>query len=94
MEISGCRKRYIDDLVQDHTQNTPDSKVHGAYMGPTWGRQDPVGPHVGPMILAIRDRVSAQPSPADSPAPQSRLASRGQINSILADVGRKTPFEF
>ena len=25
----------------------PDSKVHGAYMGPTWGRQDPVGPHVG-----------------------------------------------
>ena len=31
----------------------PDSKVHGAYMGPTWGRQDPGGPHVGPMILAI-----------------------------------------
>ena len=22
-------------------------------MGPTWGRQDPGGPHVGPMILAI-----------------------------------------
>ena len=32
----------------------PDSKVHGAYMGPTWGRQDPGGPHVGPMNLAIR----------------------------------------
>ena len=31
----------------------PDSKVHGAYMGPTWDRQDPGGPHVGPMILAI-----------------------------------------
>ena len=31
----------------------PDSKVHGAYMGPTWGRQDPGGPHVGPMNLAI-----------------------------------------
>ena len=32
-----------------------DIKVHGAYMGPTWGRQDPGGPHVGPMNLAIRD---------------------------------------
>ena len=27
-------------------------KVHGASMGPTWGRQDPGGPHVGPMNLA------------------------------------------
>ena len=32
---------------------TPDSKVHGANMGPIWGRQDPGGPHVGPMNLAI-----------------------------------------
>ena len=32
----------------------PDSKVHGAYMGPTWGQQDPGGRHVGPMNLAIR----------------------------------------
>ena len=31
----------------------PGSKIHGAYMGLTWGRQDPGGPHVGPMILAI-----------------------------------------
>ena len=31
----------------------PDSKVYGAYMGPTWGRQDPGGPHVGPMNLVI-----------------------------------------
>ena len=30
-----------------------DSKVHGANMGPTWGRQDPGGPHVGPMNFAI-----------------------------------------
>ena len=34
--------------------NLPDSKLHGANMGPTWGRQDPCGPHVGPMNLAIR----------------------------------------
>ena len=31
----------------------PDSKVHGACMGLSWGRQDPGGPHVGPMNLAI-----------------------------------------
>ena len=32
----------------------PDNKVHGANMGPIWGRQDPGGPHVGPMNVAIR----------------------------------------
>ena len=31
----------------------PYSKVHGANMGPTWGRQDPGGPHVGHINLAI-----------------------------------------
>ena len=31
----------------------PESKVHGPNMGPIWGRQDPGGPHVGPMNLAI-----------------------------------------
>ena len=31
----------------------PDTKVHGANMGPIWGRQDPGGPHVGPMNLII-----------------------------------------
>ena len=31
----------------------PDSKIRKAYMGPTWGRQDTGGPHVGPMNLAI-----------------------------------------
>ena len=30
-----------------------DSKVHGANMGPTWGWQDPCGPHVGPMNFVI-----------------------------------------
>ena len=33
--------------------SSPDSKVHGANMGPIWGRQDPGGPHVGPMNFAI-----------------------------------------
>ena len=31
----------------------PDSEVHGANMGPIWDRQDPGGPHVGPMNFAI-----------------------------------------
>ena len=31
----------------------PDSKVYGAYMGPTWVRQDPGGPHIGPMSLTL-----------------------------------------
>ena len=36
--------------------NTPNSKVHGANMGPIWG-QDSGGPHVGPMNFAIWDRL-------------------------------------
>ena len=35
------------------TDALPDSKVHGANMGPIWGRQDPGGPHVGPMNLGV-----------------------------------------
>ena len=35
-----------------------ESKVHEAYMGPNWGRQDLGGPHVGPMNLAIRAYIS------------------------------------
>ena len=31
----------------------PGSKVHGANVGPTWGRQDQGGPHVGHMSFAI-----------------------------------------
>ena len=31
----------------------PDSKYHGANMGPIWGRQDPCGPHVGSTKFAI-----------------------------------------
>ena len=34
-------------------QNSLYSKVHGNNMGPSWGRQDPGGFHVGPMNSAI-----------------------------------------
>ena len=33
----------------------PDSKVHGANMGPTWVLSAPGWPHVGPMNPAIWD---------------------------------------
>ena len=33
----------------------PDSKLHGANMGPTWVLSVPDGPHGGPMNLAIMD---------------------------------------
>ena len=39
--------------------NIPDSKVHGANMGHTWGRQDPGGPHVGHMNFAIWGNLSS-----------------------------------
>ena len=36
---------------------SPDSKVCGANMGPTWVLSAPDGPHVGPMNLAIREFI-------------------------------------
>ena len=36
-----------------YLRNIPDSKVHGANMGPIWGRQGRGGPHAGPMNFAI-----------------------------------------
>ena len=33
----------------------PHSKVHGANIGPIWGRQDRGGPHVCPMDFAVWD---------------------------------------
>ena len=42
------------DMNLTETHSVPDSKVHGANMGSIWGRQDPGGPHVDPMKVAIR----------------------------------------
>ena len=42
-------KRLVSNVVDGY----PDGKVHGANMGPIWGRQDPGGPHVGLMNFAI-----------------------------------------
>ena len=51
-----CHNNQQAECWYPHDGNTywpPDSKVHGAHMGPTWGLQDPGGPHVGHVILAI-----------------------------------------
>ena len=46
---------YVTDIewLSLQKRTVPDIKVHGDNMEPTWGRQDPGGPHVGPMSLAI-----------------------------------------
>ena len=44
---------WVPDTCIQARVEPPDSKVHGANMGPIWGRQDPGGPHVGPMNFAI-----------------------------------------
>ena len=49
------RDNDIDYSVWEDLQEIPDSKVHGAIMGPIWGRQDPGGPHVDPMNFVIWD---------------------------------------
>ena len=52
------RRNSITNALELHlscTKTIPDSKVHGANMGPTWVLSAPDGPHVGPMNLAIRD---------------------------------------
>ena len=41
-------------MASCHSATYPDNKVHGANMGPIWVLSPPVGPHVGPMNLAIR----------------------------------------
>ena len=45
LRLNSPNTRSVDDY--------PESKVHGANMGPIWGRQDPGGPNVGPMNFAI-----------------------------------------
>ena len=41
------------DILIRVVNDSLDIKAHGVNMGPTWGRQDPGGPHVGHRNLAI-----------------------------------------
>ena len=44
--ITGSHHMYSEKTYRD-------SKVHGANMGPIWGRQDPGGPHDGLMNFVM-----------------------------------------
>ena len=49
---------FVGQETNTQTSNlraNPDSKVHGANMGPTWVLLASDGPHVGPMNFAIRE---------------------------------------
>ena len=46
--------KYIQAHIHARLRIYPDSKVHGANMGPTWVLSAPDGPHVGRMNLTIR----------------------------------------
>ena len=52
--------------------SNPDSKVHGANMGPMWGRQDPGGPHVGAMNFAIWEKAKNNKSHKSHGVPHHR----------------------
>ena len=59
LSLSGNPYTRQDSLFWNNAQSQglngtpPDSKVHGANMGPTWVLSSPGGPHVGPMNLAF-----------------------------------------
>ena len=55
---------YSTHFAEFQGKAVPDSKVPGANMWPIWGRQDPGGPHVGPMNFTIwvRNLVNEIPS--------------------------------
>ena len=54
-KTSGCDRNHFMHPTLGARDIIPNSKVHRTNMGPFWGRQDPGGPHVGPMNFAICD---------------------------------------
>ena len=50
-------KTWVASLYLEIGFRISDSKVHGANMGPIWGRQDPGVPHVGPTYFAVWDML-------------------------------------
>ena len=52
-EFTYADQHNISCICCQRRLKNSDSKVHGANMGPTRGRQDPGGPHVGHMKIAI-----------------------------------------
>ena len=67
--IEAGRRMYASaNCVIISSGNYPDNKVHGANMGPIWGRQDPGGPMLAPWTLLSgmafhRKDVNSSPEP-------------------------------
>ena len=60
LTIDRCRLSFVSsksDLVAAFVIAVPESKVHGANIGPTWVLSAPDGPHVGLMNFAIRGAI-------------------------------------
>ena len=78
-DVYGNTKLGFRHLQRPPTHRLPDSKVPGANMGPIWGRQDPGGPHVGPMNFAIWAVPFTAPTSVAGPkldiAPTARLSN-------------------
>ena len=60
MEVaySGWNVTYLWLWTPFHFVEYPDSKVHGANMGPNWGRQGPGGPHVAIWVVVWYNSVT------------------------------------
>ena len=54
-ESSDSSRQCSSKVNLSSVNDNPDSKIHGANMGPTWVLSAPDGPHDGPMNLAIRE---------------------------------------
>ena len=50
-----ANKGLIQTMMRSSRKHIPDRKVLGANMGLIWDRQDPGGPHVGPVNFTIWD---------------------------------------
>ena len=65
----------------------PDSKFHGANMGPIWVLPAPDGPHVGTMNLAIRELITKQTeSTRRAQISCDTIHGRGGGGTLVADV--------
>ena len=70
MIVPLCRKA-------NGTEITPNSKVHGANVGSTWGQQDPGGPHVGPMNHTVWDSMDNSRKPCALHGPWCPMSQKG-----------------
>ena len=99
IECPTCRKgtritngiaKLVDDLEY------PDSKVHGANMGPTWGRQDLGGLHVDPMNLAMREYFQPVHTPSNNSFNTDNIGNRRHesFQIFVRDInGRSKTFD-